>query len=65
MSGAALRWFQMAWKGRVEPYTRGRGSSGKACVRNGKNTAQREQEGTQRVRNSGMGNAKAKGTAPW
>lgn len=65
-SGAALRLFQTALMGRVEPYTRG--SSGKAYVRKGKttkNTAQGEEEGTKRVRNSGMGNAKAKGTTPW
>lgn len=64
-AGAALRWFQTALMGRAEPYTRGSGSSGKACVRKGKSTAQREEEDRKRMRNSGMGNAKAKGTAPW
>lgn len=64
-AGAALRCLQMALTGRAEPYARGSGSSGKACVRKGKNMAQGEEEGTKRMRNSGMGNAKAKGIAPW
>lgn len=50
---------------KVEPYTRGSGSSGKACVRKSRNTAQGEEEETRRMRNSGMGNAKAKGIPPW
>lgn len=51
--------------GRAEPYTGGSGSSGKACVRKGKNMAQGEEEEAKRMRNSGVWNAKAKGTTPW